>query len=76
MTEIGPDLGDGQFKWRCGVLAKNRSIYCFPCKSDRILKIDTIDGIVPLLDIELPETGHWMWASGALALDDCIHFYA
>jgi hypothetical protein len=30
LTEIGPDLGEGTFKWRCGVLANSSSIYCAP----------------------------------------------
>jgi len=27
LTEIGPHLGGGEFKWRCGVRAKTGSIY-------------------------------------------------
>jgi len=29
-TEIGPDLGEGEQKWKCGVRAKTGSIYCAP----------------------------------------------
>jgi len=73
MTDIGPDLGG--FAWCCGVLAKNGCIYCVPCLENRILKIDTINGIVSILDMLLPEIGiDIMWKSGALALDNCIYF--
>jgi hypothetical protein len=42
----------------------------------KILKIDTVNGTVTLLDTELPEIGNMvgMWRSGALALDGCIYF--
>jgi hypothetical protein len=61
LTEIGPDLGEGEFKWECGVLASNGSIYCAPfCSNSHILKIDTNDGTVETLDnVELPETGNY-----------------
>ena len=37
---------------------------------ESILKIDTIDGMVETLDnVRLPETGEWLWESGALAAD-------
>jgi hypothetical protein len=39
--DIGPDLGEGGYKWRSGVLAGNGKIYCIPYCSDKILKIDT-----------------------------------
>jgi hypothetical protein len=76
MTEIGPDLGERGWKWRCGVLANSTgSIYCAPYNADHILKIDTIQGIVETLDdVELPETGRYMWASGALAQDNTIYY--
>ena len=77
MTEIGPDLGEGECKWICGVVAGNGSgsIYCMPyspSSTNSILKIDTINGNVTLLDVEFPETGDW--SSGALAIDNCIYF--
>jgi outer membrane protein assembly factor BamB len=75
LTEIGPDLGEGTFKWRCGVLANSSSIYCAPYNADHILKIDTIQGTVETLDnLELPETGLELWASGALAADNNIYY--
>jgi hypothetical protein len=75
LTEIGPDLGDGQMKWECGVRADTGSIYCAPYHSNRILKINTIDGTVETLDdVELPETGHGLWRSGALAADNNIYY--
>jgi hypothetical protein len=75
LTEIGPDLGDGACKWWCGVRAKNGKIYCTPLFSNHILIIDTIQGTVETLDdIELPETGDYLWASGALAQDNHIYF--
>jgi hypothetical protein len=71
LTEIGPDLGDGVYKWRCGVRANTGSIYCAPYCANHILKIDPIQGTVETLDdVELPETGNWLWASGALAQDN------
>jgi hypothetical protein len=74
-TEIGPDLGDGEMKWMCGVRANNGRIYCAPFGADHILKIDTIQGTVETLDnVELPETGDWLWASGALAADNNIYY--
>jgi hypothetical protein len=75
LTEIGPDLGDGEMKWHCGVRANNGRIYCAPFDADHILKIDTIDGTVETLDnVELPETGHYLWQSGALAADNYIYY--
>jgi hypothetical protein len=71
LTEIGPDFGEGGYKWMCGVLANNSSIYCAPYCADRVLKIDTI---LPLDDIELPETGYDLWQSGALAADSTIYY--
>jgi streptogramin lyase len=74
-TEIGPDLGDGWAKWKCGVLANNSSIYCAPFLADHILKIDTIQGTVETLDnVRLPETGINLWRSGALAQDNHIYY--
>ena len=75
LTEIGPDLGDVVDKWRCGVRANTGRIYCAPFNADRILQIDTIQGIVEILDnIELPETGGGLWVSGALASDYSIYY--
>jgi hypothetical protein len=75
LTEIGPDLGDGRHKWRCGVLANTGSIYCAPFHADHILKIDTIQGTVETLDnVRLPETGELLWESGALARDNSIYY--
>jgi hypothetical protein len=57
-TEIGPDFGEGGYKWMCGVRDNNGNIYCAPYHSNRILKIHTNDGTVETLDnVELPETG-------------------
>ena len=77
LTEIGPDLGEREWKWVCGVLADNGCIYCIPSGHDgsnQILKIDSINGTVTLLDVRLPETGTGLWYSGALAIDGCIYF--
>jgi hypothetical protein len=74
-TEIGPDLGDGEGKWKCGVLANTGSIYCAPYCAESFLKIDTIQGTVETLDdVELPETGDCLWDSGALAADNSIYY--
>jgi len=66
LTEIGPDLGEGQCKWMCGVRSFTGSIYCAPYYSNHILKkINTNDGTVETLDdVELPETGSYVWALG------------
>jgi hypothetical protein len=75
LTEIGPDLGDDEGKWMCGVLANTGSIYCAPFCTESILKIDAIRGTVETLDnVELPETGDCLWASGALAQDNNIYY--
>jgi outer membrane protein assembly factor BamB len=75
LTEIGPDFGEGYGKWMCGVRANTGNIYCAPFHADHILKISTNDGTVETLDdIELPETGHMLWASGALATDNSIYY--
>jgi hypothetical protein len=75
LTEIGPDLGDDEWKWKCGVLANTGSIYCAPYWAEHILKIDTIQGTVETLDnVELPETGGYLWSSGALAADNHIYY--
>ena len=66
LTLLGPDLGEGAFKWKCGVLARNGFIYCAPCNSRYILKINTNKKknddngddekpIVTLLELNLPE---------------------
>ena len=60
LTKIGPDLGEGEYKCKCGVRANNGRIYCAPWNSNKILKIDTNDGTVETLDnVELPETGNY-----------------
>ena len=75
LTEIGPDFGEGGCKWYCGVRANTGSIYCAPYNADHILKIDTIQGTVETLDdIELPETGDALWASGARTTDNNIYY--
>jgi hypothetical protein len=77
LTEIGPDLGEYGAKWYSGVLANNGCIYCIPCgfdESNQILKIDSINGTVTLLDVRLPETCPGSWISDALAIDGCIYF--
>jgi hypothetical protein len=75
LTEIGPDFGEIWGKWRCGVRANNGKIYCAPCNADHILKIDPIQGTVETLtDIEMPETGNFLWSSGALATDNFIYY--
>jgi hypothetical protein len=71
LTEIGPDLGDERRKWVCGVLADSGCIFCAPRRARQFLKVDTINGTVPLLDAELSEEEHrlsTMRASGALAM--------
>jgi hypothetical protein len=76
LTEIGPDLGDGRYKWRCGVRDNNGNIYCAPFFADRFLKISTNDGTVETLDdVELPETGGGLWTSGALVASDNSIYY-
>jgi hypothetical protein len=75
LTEIGPDLGEGGYKWRFGVRANNGRIYCAPYCANHILKIDPIQGTVETLDdIEMPETGNFLWSSGALAPDNHIYY--
>ena len=83
LTEIGPILDNGvpriESGWSCGVLAGNDCIYCIPFASNSrgVLKIDTINGTVTLLDVELLRAGRWFccsWDSGALAIDGCIYF--
>ena len=75
LTEIGPDFGEGGYKWMCGVRDNNGNIYCAPYNAKHILKINTIDGTVETLDnVELPETGYELWWSGALAADKNIYY--
>jgi hypothetical protein len=75
LTEIGPDFGEGEHKWWCGVRANTGDIYCAPYLADYILKIKTNDDIVETLDdVELPETGRYLWQSGALAPDNYIYY--
>jgi hypothetical protein len=79
-TKIGPELGRGGCKWKCGVLANNMCIYCAPFNAAHVLKINTIDDTVETLDdVELPPErgvagGRMMWASGALASDNHIYY--
>ena len=73
LTEIGPDLGEGKWKWMCGVRANTVSIYCASYDADNILKIDPIQGTVETLDgVVPPETGSVLWTSGSLAQDNDI----
>jgi hypothetical protein len=73
LTEIGPDLGEGKWKWMCGVRANTVSIYCASYDADHILKIDPIRGTVEILDgVVPPETGSVLWTSGSLAQDNDI----
>jgi hypothetical protein len=75
LTEIGPDLGVCRWKWLCGVLANTGDIYCAPYNAQHILKITTNDGTVDSLDnVELPETGDYLWRSEALASDNNIYY--
>jgi len=75
LTEIGPDFGDGGYKWMCGVLANTGIIYCVPYNANHILKIKTSDGTVETLDdMEMPETGSGLWSSGALAQEKSIYY--
>ncbi len=75
LTEIGPDVGEGRYKWMCGVLANTGSIYCATYHAEHVLKINTIQGTVETLDdVELPETGDGLWESGALAPDNYIYY--
>jgi hypothetical protein len=78
LTEIGPDFGEGRFKWwrKGGVRAKTGSIYCVPyVSSNSIPKISTNDGTVETLDdVEMPERGRALWESGALAADNNIYY--
>jgi hypothetical protein len=75
LTEIGPDLGEGRYKWNCGVRDKHGRIYCAPYNANHILKINTNDGTVETLDnVELPETGIGLWTPGARATDNHIYY--
>jgi hypothetical protein len=67
LTEVGPDLGVGEGKWICGVRANTGSIYCAPLNTEHILKIDTIQGTVETLYVELPKTGDYLWSSTSRA---------
>ena len=78
LKEIGPDLGYGTKIWESGVLAGNGRIYCIPCNfrhNNGVLKIDTVNEIVTIINVEEPpETALGAsWAPGALALDGCIY---
>ena len=59
-----------------GAITDRGVIYCPPEHEDHgILKIDTNTDMVTKLDANLlPDRGHSMWASCALALDGCIYF--
>ena len=75
VSEIGPDFGDGGWKWSRGAITESGIIYCVPLQIDRgILKIDTNTDTVIELDFNLlPEQGDYRWRSCALALDGCIY---
>ena len=66
MEEIEPDLGTEKYK----VLANNGCIYCPPSQSNRILKIDTINGTVTTTE----NLHDGSWASGSLPIDEFIYF--
>ena len=78
MKEIGPDLGDGEYKWSNGVMIDSGIIYGIPYSSDKVLKINTNvgdeNGNVTTIDATLPEEGGWKWRSGAISrIDGCIY---
>ena len=77
MEMIGPDLEVFQkWGWKCGVLGTKRSIYCKPFEHGKLLKINTIDGIVEAFDIESEGEGtssHGSWMSGTVGPDECIY---
>ena len=76
IKEIGPDLGNEQWKYKNGVKAGNGSIYCLPHYAKYILKITPRDGqdadVQVLKDKQLP-IGRW--GNGALAKDGCIYYF-
>ena len=76
MEEIGPDFGEGGMKWGCGVRAvTNDCIYCAPCYAKYMLKINTKNGIVETMEnTDLPESGDYLWVSGAVAADNHIYY--
>jgi hypothetical protein len=76
LKEIGPEFGLRGITWTCGILAGNGCIYCIPFESlsDKILKIDTVNGTVAAINVNLPERGGMCWCSGALVLDGCTYF--
>lgn len=54
-TLIGPELlGNRHSKYDGGVCYGKGCIYCAPCDSNCILKIDTINGTVIVLNVTLP----------------------
>ena len=74
IINIGPNFDRG-YKWGRGAITGSGVIYCLPCERRRgILKIDTNTDTVIELDVNLlPERGHNMWLSCAVALDGCIY---
>ncbi len=77
MKLIGPVIENIQ-KWNCGVLAKNRCIYCplFTSRIKRMLKINTFSDAVETIDLQLQLqlSTDGFWLSGAVARDDCLYY--
>ena len=56
--------------------ASNRCICCVPCNmSDKILKMDTINGTLELIAVEFPNEVYG-FGDGILGLDGCIYYIA
>ncbi len=75
LAEIGPDFGDGGYKWMSGALAASDGcIYCPPLRARCILRINTLnDEVEELQDVELPENCDWAWNSATVAYDNCLY---
>lgn len=62
--------------WKSAVPASNGCICCVPCNmSDKILKMDTINGTLELIAVEFPNEVYG-FGDGILGLDGCIYYIA
>ena len=77
ITFIGPDLRDhvDVIQWSKGAMTNSGVIYCPHYWHFGILKIDTSDDTVTVLDVNLlSNRGNEIWTSCAVALDGCVYF--
>eukprot|EP00930_Biecheleria_cincta_P096328 TRINITY_DN8819_c0_g1_i2.p1 TRINITY_DN8819_c0_g1~~TRINITY_DN8819_c0_g1_i2.p1 ORF type:complete len:426 (-),score=72.08 TRINITY_DN8819_c0_g1_i2:66-1343(-) len=80
-TTIGPDLGEGGWKYHGGVIAGDGSlIYGIPCNADSVLKIDSKTDTVTTIGSNLKSGRHrdddkYKYLGGGVGADGKVYFF-